>query len=99
MSLHHIKISDISVFKRVNFEKLEKLYLGDNYISDINAFSEANFKELKYLFLFSNNISDINALENVKFKELKELALHEITLNFIAIGISLLCEFKDWYFK
>ena len=39
--------SDINVFEKVNFHKLEKLYLIHNEISDVGVLEKANFNVLK----------------------------------------------------
>ena len=61
--------------EKVNFEKLEILYLNKNNIKNINILEKVNFKELKKLYFYNNNISDIKVLEKVKFEKLEELDL------------------------
>ena len=60
---------------KINFNKLERLYLAANKISDINILENVNFKELKILHLADNKISDIKVLEKVKFEKLEVLYL------------------------
>ena len=64
----------MKVLENIQFNKLEKLYLGNNEISDINKLEKVNFKELKELYL-NNNISDIKILEKLNFEKLETLSL------------------------
>ena len=82
--LSNNNISDIKVFEKVKFEKLEILNLSSNFkISDINILENVNFNELKELDLSSNNISDIKILEKIKFEklELLDLKINKIDTN------------------
>ena len=53
------KISDISVFERVDFKELTELYLYNNNISNIKVLEKAKFQNLKLLDLTGNKIKKI----------------------------------------
>ena len=57
LNLSNNKITDISIFEKVNFKKLKELDLNDNDISDISILEKVNFKELNILNLSSNKIN------------------------------------------
>ena len=58
LDLGYNKISDISVFERVDFKELAELYLYDNNISNIKVLEKAKFQNLKLLDLTDNKIKN-----------------------------------------
>ena len=63
--------------EKVDFQKLKKLNLSNNYIKKIDILEKVNFKNLEILDLSLNYITDIKVLEKVNFTQLKSLNLHK----------------------
>ena len=56
LSLGHNNISDISVFSRLRFKSLKKLYLELNNIRRIKPLDLARFDQLERLHIYCNRI-------------------------------------------
>ena len=87
-------ISNINVFGKVKYEKLEKLFLNFNNISDIDILEKINWKELKELRLDNNVITDIKVFDKIRFEKVKLTNLYlvnnKIDFNKYSKTISLL---------
>jgi len=71
------KISNISIFEKLNLKKLKELNLYWNLISNIDVLAKVNFSNLEKLNLSKNNISNIDVLAKANFNKLKKLNLSE----------------------
>ena len=76
LNLSFNQISNITIFEKLNFKKLKKLFLCNNDIFAIDVLENVNFENLEEIDLGYNKISDINILENANFPKLKILYLY-----------------------
>ena len=71
--------SDISDFKKLNLEMLNKLYLYKNGIKDISPLKNCNLTNLKIFDIANNHLDNncINILKNLPLKNIKWLNLFQ----------------------
>ena len=77
IKVNNQNFSDLSIFKELNLENLQKLQLQGNNIKNIEPFLHCNFKKLKFLDLTNNKLNDesIKNFDKLNFKDIRFINL------------------------
>lgn len=70
------KINDVSVFKKGNFPKIEKLILDNNQLKDILPITSAYLPMLKILEVYRNNITNVGEITDEKLPSINYIRIH-----------------------
>ena len=79
IKINNQNFSDLSIFKELNLENLQKLQLQGNGIKSIEPFLHCNFQKLKFLDLENNKLNDesFKDFDKLKFKDIRYINLYE----------------------
>ena len=78
IKINNQNFSDLSIFKQLNLENLQKLQLQGNNIKSIEPLLHCNFKKLKYLDLENNKLNDesVKDFDKFNFKDIRYINLY-----------------------
>lgn len=71
------KINDVSVFKKGNFPKIEKLILHNNQLKDILPITSGYLPMLKILEVYRNNITNVGEITDEKLPSINYIRIHD----------------------